>query len=158
MTTIAFKDGILAADSRAMCNNWISHESAEKIFQETHPVHGKMLFAISGDYVEGRHAVAAIFAKEKYIPQHNETSFTILGVNAQGQLRVWCVGETHTEGELITAPFYAIGSGRVPAMAAMHAGATAHEAVEVAKKLDPNTGGPVYGYSINRLQHVVGPF
>jgi hypothetical protein len=150
MTTIAFKDGILAADSRAMCNHWVAHDSAMKIFEETHPVHGRMLFAIAGDYVEGRHAVQAIFAKKKYVPQHSETGFTVLGVTPQGQLRQWVVGETHTDGEAVLAPFYAIGSGRVPAMAAMHAGATAIEAVEIAKKLDPSTGGEVRGYAITK--------
>jgi hypothetical protein len=39
--------------------------------------------------------------------------------------------------------FYAIGSGTKCALAAMHMGATAAESIEIAKKIDPHTGGKV---------------
>jgi hypothetical protein len=165
MTTIAYKDGILAADSRASSNGFISHDYGEKIFLSVHPEFGKMLFAVAGDYVEGRHALKSVFAKEQYVPQHSETFFAIIGVNFEGELRVWCTGETHTDGELISAPFYAIGSGKIPAMVAMECGQTAINAVEIAKKFDPFTGGSVYGYPVscipklnwekNRFRHII---
>jgi len=43
----------------------------------------------------------------------------------------------------ITDPFYALGTGAQAALAAMHMGATPREAVRIAAKIDPNTGGRV---------------
>lgn len=40
-------------------------------------------------------------------------------------------------------PFYAIGSGTKAALAAMHMGADAKKAVEIASLVDPHTGGPI---------------
>jgi ATP-dependent protease HslVU (ClpYQ) peptidase subunit len=44
--------------------------------------------------------------------------------------------------------FWAIGSGEQAAMVAMHMGATAKEAVEMAKRVDPYTGGRVREFSL----------
>ena len=43
----------------------------------------------------------------------------------------------------MTAPYYALGSGRPEALGAMHHGATAEEAVQAAIAHDANTGGEV---------------
>ena len=48
--------------------------------------------------------------------------------------------------EDIHEPFYAIGSGTKCALAAMHCGKSATEAVEIAMKIDPHTGGKVQVY------------
>ena len=48
--------------------------------------------------------------------------------------------ETQPTPWRIEAPFYAIGTGRDYAMAAMHLGKTSKEAVEIAALFDPNTG------------------
>jgi len=40
--------------------------------------------------------------------------------------------------------FAAIGSGAQAALGAMHAGTTPRQAVAIAKRIDPNTGGRVY--------------
>jgi len=144
MTTIAYKDGILAADSRVMSNGWIAHDLAEKVF-----LRENVFFAVSGDAVEGKAAIEAILKGEKYIPQDNNVSFTVMAVNPCGDIKVWCNGETHTEGELIPLKYWAIGSGRIAAMAAMEVGADAVRAVDIAKKYDPNTGGHVKVYAID---------
>jgi hypothetical protein len=46
-------------------------------------------------------------------------------------------------------PFYAIGSGTKCALAAMHCGKTAAEAVDIAKKIDPHTGGETQVFSFS---------
>ena len=43
----------------------------------------------------------------------------------------------------IHLPFYAIGSGKEAAMGALYAGASLEEALEIACKIDPDTGGKV---------------
>ena len=146
MTTIAYKDGVLAADSRVMSNGWIAHDLAEKVF-----LRENVFFAVSGDAVEGKAAIEAILKGEKYIHQDNNVSFTVMAVNPCGDIKVWCNGETHTEGELIPLKYWAIGSGRIAAMAAMEVGADACWAVDIAKKYDPNTGGDVKAYAIDDL-------
>lgn len=148
MTTIAYKDGILAADSRASNNGYISHNSANKIIREIHPEFGEMLFAVSGDAVEGKEAIKDILIKGQYKPFHNETYFNILGIDKQGNLRMWCLGETHTDGELLRCPFYATGSGKLLSLAAMECGKSAVESVEIASKFDPFTGGLIYGFCV----------
>ena len=146
MTTIAYKDGIIAADSRVMSNGWIAHDLAPKVF-----LRKNVFFAVSGDAVDGKAAIEAILKGEKYIPQDPQTSFTVMAVNMCGDIKVWCNGETHTEGELIPLKYWAIGSGRIAAMAAMEVGADAVWAVDIAKKYDPNTGGDVKAYAIDDL-------
>lgn len=50
----------------------------------------------------------------------------------------------------VTAPFHAIGSGRDYAIAAMHMGKTAREAVELACLYDVYTGGPITELTLDR--------
>ena len=51
--------------------------------------------------------------------------------------------DTACEAEQVNDPFYAVGSGKQAALAAMHLGCDPAEAVEVACKVDDATGGPV---------------
>lgn len=52
--------------------------------------------------------------------------------------------DAYCRGELIIEPnFYAIGSGAKAALGALHAGASARRAVEIACQIDPSTGPPV---------------
>ncbi|MFN9790086.1 MAG: hypothetical protein ACK53X_03235 [Holosporales bacterium] len=149
MTTIAYKNGTLATDSRVINNGWIGHDLAEKVVVVQDQQFGPpVYFAIAGDLVEGRAAIQAILKRERYATQDNNTGFTIMGVNADKEIRVWCHGETHTDGETIPKPFWAIGSGRIAAMAAMEAGSDAVGAVTIAGKIDPNTGGETRIYQI----------
>lgn len=47
------------------------------------------------------------------------------------------------EAEEVLDPFYAVGSGKQAALAAMHLGCDPKSAVEIACKVDDATGGPV---------------
>jgi hypothetical protein len=58
------------------------------------------------------------------------------------RLRLWRY-DRWCRGERIHEKFFAIGTGADAAMGAMHAGATARRAVEIACKLDINSGLPV---------------
>ena len=49
------------------------------------------------------------------------------------------------------APFYAWGTGDMIAMGAMHAGATAEMAVQIAANLDPFTGGKIHALTLAQI-------
>lgn len=51
---------------------------------------------------------------------------------------------------LITKKLDSIGSGSDYALGAMHAGACAEEAVEIAARLDPHTGGEIRSYAVGQ--------
>lgn len=151
MTTICYKDGVLATDTRAMHCGWISHEAATKVILAEIPTFGKCYVGISGHYTAGVKGLEHLTKGENYKPIDEDTCFTLLAVNKFGSMRVWCSGELNTVGEFIPSSFHAIGSGQVPAKAAMHAGASAIEAVRIASYLDPNTGGTLVSYKIADL-------
>ena len=50
------------------------------------------------------------------------------------------------------AKFYAIGSGRIPALVAMRCGKSARQAVKVAMDFDKNTGGKVRSVQLDKVQ------
>lgn len=151
MTTIAYKNGIICADTRVISNGFIAHEQASKIVEATHPIYGNMFFGISGDFVEGTEAIFAILNKQKYEPSDKDIWFTIIGITKLGKIILWCKGETHTDGETVEQDFYAIGSGSTAAKAAMLAGCSAQEAVVIASQLDPSTGTKNKTWDIKEL-------
>jgi ATP-dependent protease HslVU (ClpYQ) peptidase subunit len=52
--------------------------------------------------------------------------------------------------------FYAVGTGKGPALAAMRMGATPRRAVEVAAEIDPNTGGRVRVITLDDVKNWKG--
>jgi len=69
-----------------------------------------------------------------------EVDFDIVILHKDGRIEASdCSGNIEETHE----PFYAIGSGTKCALAAMHCGKSAEEAVEIAKLIDPHTGGKV---------------
>lgn len=133
MTTVAFKDGILAADSQMTNNGW-SVGLCRKLF-----VLGGRAFAVTGDL-----ALATAFAEAlvegkvgKDLPDMTSASRVI-------ELLPTGVAMVHEEGgHFAVEDFTAFGSGSPAAMAAFHMGAPAVEAVRIASLVDPYTGGPV---------------
>lgn len=69
----------------------------------------------------------------------SDADFTCLVLDEDG---LWEF-DSYCRAEQITEEFYAIGSGAKVALGAMHHGASAQEAVEIAKLVDPYTGGEV---------------
>lgn len=135
MTTIAIKNGIMAADSRMTVDGRMS--KCIKIFRR----HGDIL-GVAGD-----DAPALLFL-DWYMsgkPRPNQliegnADFHVLVLDKKRRIWLydkWC------RGEQITAPFYAIGTGADAAMGAMHSGVSARRAVAIACKVDVNSGLPV---------------
>lgn len=135
MTTICYRDGILAADSLVTLGNTKVHGSYQKIRR-------------IGDYLIGTAgSVAACQAFVVWLKEGDDTcpppkgEYGALIIGPQGKVR------EIENGSVLPSPrgakFFALGSGGPFALAAMYAGATAAEAVKIAAKIDTNTGLPV---------------
>ena len=156
MTTIAYRDDTLAADSQDTYDD-IKTMSSQKLFKierddeieivatAGHGITG-MLFIdwYSGDEDEGREACEPKLQLNDTNLIDWDDNFHILVLNSEGLFEV----DRYFKLLEITEPFFAIGSGAAVAMGAMHMGATAKEAVEVAKKVDLYTGGKVRTMSL----------
>src|SRR5690242_20657946 len=150
MTTIAYKNGVIAADSRVTVESeggGARNFDTKKLFRKTVQIDGQptdVILATAGESAPGSLFVEAwgtgkSLAEIRELFAYSEPDFTILVVSPKGLFEVdrWCVLEPVYE------PFYAIGSGSKIAMGAMEAGASAQKAVEIACKRDPFTALPV---------------
>jgi len=133
MTTVAYKDGILAADTRQI-GDYIDQHHATKIYEI-----GSAKIGFCGSVSQ-----ALIFIKwfkdqtrdkPHYEQLKNFEALVIRGGRAYAY-------DGNCEAVATGHPC-AIGSGCHFAMGAMLAGASAVEAVKIAMKLDENTGGKV---------------
>lgn len=138
MTVIAWDGKTLAADKRATSAGMIF--TVTKMFR----VRG-CLVAASGDFDRINESVAwfAAGADPSKMPPYarDNTDFVaLLVINNVGHILKY---ERSAEPFRIESPFYAIGSGRDFAMAAMHLGHSAKEAVAVACALDSTCGNGI---------------
>lgn len=138
MTTLAFDGVTLASDSQVTCGNTRTSVSEQKIFK----LKDGRLLAVAG-------AVWACTAVRKMLDGEpfndkpltwDRTDFEGLLVNPDGTNPL----EIYPDGVLVPVcvPWVG-GSGYQYALAAMHLGFSAVEAVECAKALDVGTGGPI---------------
>lgn len=141
MTTIAYRDGIIASDSRAYSGD--KHPIGDK--QKVFALPGGRLVGISSSVVGApNHFLAWLAALPADAPlvsavAGQEHLVQALVVERSGEAFYWNDGRTFTGP--IKADFYAIGSGQQTALAALELGKSAAEAIELAIKLDPWTGG-----------------
>jgi len=133
LTTIAFKNGVLAADTQATCSY---HSRVRKI----HRMPDGVLLGGCGS-TQDCHLVAEWLkgGQEGKLPRSLEADFIIVLPN--GSI---LIAEGRFPPFPLTAKFAAIGSGSPVAMGAMEAGATALEAVKIAAKHDGGTSGPFH--------------
>jgi hypothetical protein len=147
VTTIAYREGILAADS------WETHESDQggtrrhtctKLFRRTLGEGRRardVIFATAGQTSPGMVFVDWYGSNEK-IPEcllNKDCDFICLILSNKGLFEV----DEFCRPVQILEPFYAIGSGAKAALAAMHCGKSAVEAVRIAARIDPYTGGRI---------------
>lgn len=140
MSVIAWDGKTMAADKRAVIGGGF-YRTTTKIFRV-----GNALVGYAGDADAGEEMLAWFdkdHADPKLFPQSQRDKDGWAGL-----LVVWEAGEIW---KYERTPFpikfppqqFAIGSGRDFAMAAMHLGKTAAEAVEVACALDPGCGNGI---------------
>ncbi|MDY7559949.1 proteasome subunit beta [Pseudomonas sp. CCC3.2] len=134
MTTIAYKDGVVAYDSRSTAREKIVSDDAEKCIEEW-----GVKFILSGCASDFPALMDAYFGSE---PRGNG----IAGFAIDGGA-LWLIGISEDDGfwkeRLRLDQSCAIGSGADHAITAMDMGASAAEAVEMAKKRDIYSGGLV---------------
>ncbi|PAA01253.1 proteasome subunit beta [Pseudomonas fragi] len=135
MTTIAYKDGVIAYDSRQTRNDRIVSDNASKC-----QVVSGVSFFLSGAVCDEKALIAAYFGTPSPVPV--ECSGYVVD---DGNLMM--VGHDDKTGiwkqELELSNPDAIGSGASYALAAMDMGASAEGAVRAAMKRDIYTGGTI---------------
>jgi 20S proteasome alpha/beta subunit len=143
MTTVVYRDGVLAGDTRVTDPD-IVPGSHRKVFQSRHG----WLYGASGK-------VASFVKFYKWAESHStrllkkdppDGDYSGILVSPKG------VAYFVEDGSVWRVPddtdFIAIGSGRTGALGALYMGATALQAVEMALKVDTNSGGPIDSVSL----------
>lgn len=135
MTTIAYKDGVIAYDGRQTRNDRIVSDTAQKC-----QVVDGVSFFLSGAVCDEKALIAAYFGTTSPVPVEC-SGYAVDG----GKLMI--IGHDDTTGiwkqDLDPANPDAMGSGAQYALAAMDMGASAEDAVRAAMKRDIYTGGTI---------------
>lgn len=168
MTTIAYRDGILAADSQG---DW---GGTRTVADKIHRAPG-VVIAGSGATWRIRMVVREIerlitanphwltsqggyfwgVANAFYDPQHDrdsENTPSVLLIQVRTGTYMRLQGPIFTPCDL-DRKFIAIGSGCEYALGAMAQGATAEEAVKIAASLDTYSGGPICAVNVRDIQY-----
>lgn len=133
MTTIAYRDGVLAADTRVTsCNN-----CAAGYVQKIGRLPDGALWGFTGALQVMEACVAWADERKGDPPAMDEGCFIL--ISPDGLVRQWW-GKGWIQS---TSDAFAWGSGERPARAAMMAGAGVGRAVEIAAALDDDTGGDI---------------
>jgi hypothetical protein len=148
MTTIVYRDGVLVADGRSCAGEWMLPNRPRKIVR----LPDGTLATGSGEAVRieafMRWSRAMVFGlKSDSAPDMGDDARGIL-ILPDGKVRVFEGNGWYDED---AAPFYAWGRGMPVALGALYMGATAEQAVEVACRVDPSSGGEI---QVERLRRV----
>ena len=141
MTTIVYKDGVVAYDSRETAGDLITNNDANKKH-----IHNGVIFFMSGCTSDYDKYLDLYFGKTD-VYKNIEVSALVFD---SGKLYVSSVCEdvglwkTHIEADKV----YAIGSGNTFAYTAMDCGLSAKDAVKMAIKRDSKSGGKVRTYKL----------
>lgn len=138
MTTIAYRNGILASESRLTEKSFVWTDRCKKIWR----LPDGSLFGASGENDGGELLLRAMRDGKEKMPELSHTK----GLHIKKDGSIWIF-----EGEIwVEWPeeFAAIGSGKRYAMAAMKAGADAPTAVRIAKEMDVYSGGEVQSLAL----------
>lgn len=134
MTTIAYKDGVIAYDGRVSAGRTIIYDDFDKCRERD----GVFFFG-TGATGEINELIGAWFGEEiigecgaSALVLH-DSQLTIIGYS---DAKLW-------KSPILMDRPYAIGSGEDHALTAFDMGATAYQAVEMAAKRDTGTGGKI---------------
>lgn len=132
MTTVAVKDNVIAADTRASGDTTFK---VSKLF-----VTKKGVIGVAGAFGEALKFVEWYKDQRRKKPEFGDDSeFNALVLRPHGRVELWD-GALHP---IVVEQPFAIGSGAQYALGAMIAGVSAFRAVEAACALDPHSAAPV---------------
>ena len=135
MTTIAYRDGVLASDSQATeCG---LKSSVQKIFRLK-----DCDIAITGELYTAMKFVQWYGNRKEDVTFESDDDFECI-IFADGKLYSVDRNKILIELRLFEGSYFAFGSGRDYALGAMKMGATAVEAVKIAAEFDSSTGGDI---------------
>lgn len=154
MTVIAYRNGVMAADSKTMWAGYFSAHTAAKV----HTIGKDILVGQCGVRAETDGVIAWLRSlvegtvgvdwrdHARYVPAMTDSSVLLAerGRNPDNPEAVTLtVIERGGMYDVTGSPFFAMGIGCGPAYGALHMGATAEQAVEAALAYEPQCGGPV---------------
>lgn len=135
MTTIVYRSGVLAGDTRVTSGSTILPETYRKTFK----LKDGSLYGASGDLEQGE-VVRAHLEKHLAPPKFGEEKdIEAIHVRLDGSLWAF-LGMLWVR---VMTPYAAVGSGRDAALGALAMGASAHAAVKAAMAIDMYSGGKV---------------
>lgn len=140
MTTIAVRDGIMAADTRGTVNGLIFEaRKLHRVFDSIVGIAGNA--GDGGQFVDWLRGGGDMKAPPAFVSYNDQDGpdFDALVLDAGG-VTLWT---QYFQPLKLLGPYFAIGSGAMAAMAAMEMGADAETAVAIAMKVDLHTGGDV---------------
>jgi ATP-dependent protease HslVU (ClpYQ) peptidase subunit len=150
MTTIAYRGGIIAADSR---ETWEGEAGGTSIMRCTKLYRKRVakrdvILATAGASFTGM-VFVDWYGSGKDVP----TSLTNATLEEDFDVVILDRGKVYVSNHMcrpveIDQPFFSVGSGRKAAMGAMHCGRTAKGAVEIACLVDPFTAPPIVTMSM----------
>lgn len=135
MTTIAYRDGVLAADSSCWVDTTRVH-SARKIWR----VHGGLI-GFAGTISYGLAMVRWLQSGADPDDYPKESNGSCIIIDRRGIIRSYESGSTTSMR--IVEKYVSIGSGSSVALGAMFAGANAKDAIKASIKYDAYTSGPI---------------
>jgi hypothetical protein len=135
VTTIVFRDGVLASDSLATRNPWKLPGSTSKLFRMSD---GGMA-GVTGDYAPSVRYVEWLNGPQE-TDEPSLGDATVVRIHPDQTCTVYEAGGSYVED---VSAFCAWGSGMPCALAALYMGASAAEAVAVAMVVDTHSGGDV---------------
>lgn len=153
MTTVAFRGKTLATDSQASYGDWKVPGNDQKLWR----LKDGSVAATTGSVALGLRTLAWIEGgrqNEQPQPPADNRAAAVLLLHKNGRLEVFEDGAAYFE----RAPFMAYGSGQPAALAALHMGADAKRAVQIAMLVDKHSGGAVRTMSVGsrRGPEIVG--
>lgn len=139
MTTIAYKDGVIAYDSLVTAGDTVMYDDFDKKSERD-----GVLFFGAGSTQDIQLLITAYFGE---VPSFDLDARAL--VFRDGRLSVLCFSDGRVyESDVLLDRNYAIGSGRDHAFTAMDMGASALQAVELAAKRDTCTGGLIRTFTL----------
>lgn len=149
MTTVVFRDGILSTDS-LVCDGSVRCGTINKahIINDVGIAAGSGTLIVVQTWVEWLRSGSP---PDEWPPKSLDCSnFEGMFVHFDGTVHYYAGGTPYTT--TFNGPYHTLGSGQEFARGALEFGASAHEAVEVACRLDVNSMGPVQDFHLETIR------